>query len=500
MSAEQNTIATGVKVDGKRRKIVDRMCKLLKSTVTFRTLLNRSKDFRFDITQLMSYGLNIDSEYTIRILPKSDPLAAMTGSETASCMSFNSTDGKNNVYLFNLNTSFLVLAKKYIDERGMARERVLATSVITGDRKTPVNAADLKNIIEQAIKEKKSAESINLREILGEDFIDRISPDVYMSADNVEAGLNMGSRQVAGMPFEQFVKEQYQRLFKAYIAAHPTTRGGRPINKTKVPVGYSNSDLLKSLRREPNQYLMQAPVAYSDKVQSDVEILDIEVPEEQAIPPFTGIKTLTSEDTLEVSFIEDIAFSDTPFKNHLAGIEMELMAAEMNEAVKGERRRNLSLGYFENGKLLGFIMAYAGYDKANSKEVIYIANFAVLRPEGVAGGKLLRALAAKIHETAGMFRETYGYDIPILFYTTTHEKGSFGMLRPTRKSAARMISEHARSTHLAQRLTRYGFKIVSEQPLPDSSVDFVLHASRDVIPSAEAVSVDHNSGRSARSQ
>jgi len=114
-------------------------------------------------------------------------------------------------------------------------------------------------------------------------------------------------------------------------------------------IGVNYSDFLKNLEtEEDNHYYMQAPVAYTDKVTSKIKVLELQsTGQEENQKALTGVLPLSYEDTLEVAYIENKAFKGKSFKNHLAGLEMELTAASYNEALKGNRRKNLSVGYFK---------------------------------------------------------------------------------------------------------------------------------------------------------
>jgi len=454
-------------VDQKRWRLANEARELLQDGASFESVINKTRGFRFDTATLIENGLELTS-FTVRIIPKSEPQAIMTGSEAPSCMAFGS--GKNNIYIFNPNTAFLALSKEIIGEDGEKRERILATSVITLDRKIPINVADLRGIIEGASQQGK-LEEVDLQEVLGEDFIDKISPDAYISADNIEGATDALLRTHGGMEFGRIVRIAYKNLFEEYSKQHHTTTRKRPLNKSRVAIGTAHSHFIEHFPdEEDNFYLMQAPVAYSDKTTEKIRILPLEASTKvkDVTEPLDGVLPLSYEDTLEVAYIENTAFKGKEYKNHLAGIEMELIGAAYNEALKGDKRKNLSLGYFEKGKLLGYIIAYVGYDIRREQEVIYISDFAVLHKGGIAAGKMLQQLFASIQNTADMFKTEYSQEISVLFQATTAKDGSFWLFMP-RDGDSNETKERKK-----KRLKNHGLSIAEEKDLGGGRIECLL--------------------------
>ena len=338
--------AQKVDPDSKRFRLVREVYQQLMDNKPFAKVINATQVFRFRIEKLIEHGLA--PVYTMRIIPKSDPQAAVTGSEAPSCMSFGS--GKNNIYLFNPSVGFVALSKMYYDDNGQKQRKILATSVLTADRWIPKNINHLRN--QMTGLSATGLKKINLTELMGPDFIEKISKDVFLAADNVEAAKNVESVRHNGNNFDDVVRISYKKFFEAYFKTHDKTFRGRSWNKTKVPIGTNYSDALRNITdEEDNHYLGEAPVAYSDKITEKVKILKLDTAEEGQEPEnLSGVLPLNYEDTLEVAFIENKAFQGKDYKNHLAGIEMELTAAQYQEALKGVRGKNLSLGYFKIGR------------------------------------------------------------------------------------------------------------------------------------------------------
>ncbi len=431
-------------------------------SVPFLGIVDQMNAFRFTVTSLRDNNLQLLT-YKVRIIPKSDPQAVMTGSEAPSCMYFGT--GKNNVYLFNPNTAFLALSKKVTGEDGVVRDRILATSVLTLDRKIPVLVSEFVNAVQQALVT-GSIETLNMQELLGVDFISQISNDAYISADNVEGAPNEIIGKSGSMDFNDLVKAAYAKFFAEYLKHNPETLRGRRINTEQINVGFGYADFMTDLDRQDNYYVMQAPVGYSDKTGEKVGILPLpfnnveQVTEEN----INGIHPLSYEDTLEVAYIENQAFKDSTFKNHLAGLEMEMIAATYNEAIKGERRKNLSLGYFEDGKLLGYAIAYVGVDH-DGQEIIYISDLAALKKNSIAGGRVLNKLFENIRSTEEMFQQKYGHYIPVVFQATNNENGSFRLFRAM-PGDSREISRKKQ-----KRLEEKGFIVEQETDLGDGRVE-----------------------------
>ena len=183
----------------------------------------------------------------------------------------------------------------------------------------------------------------------------------------------------------------------------------------------------------------------------------------EVISELDGVLPLSYEDTFEVNYIVR-----EKYRIHLALIDMELMGVAYNEKLKGDRRKNLSFGYFEKGKLLGYVIAYVGYDKVRDEEIIFISNFAVLDKKSVAASCLLKALFGSIQDCATLFREKYSKDIRVLFQATTAKDGSYWLFMPGDDDCKEVKEKKER------RLTNEGLKIEEEIDLHTGMVEFVM--------------------------
>ncbi|MBF0252416.1 MAG: hypothetical protein HQL29_01235 [Candidatus Omnitrophica bacterium] len=446
------------------------------NSVSIERLLNRLEKSRFgvmDLLERMDACNTTTPSYNLRIIPKSDPLAMLTGSEGGNCMAYGS--GKNNVYIFNPNTAFFALSENVYDaEKDSYFERIIATSVVTANREVPVKVNELVMMVNDAAT-RGTIEDINMDEVFGVDFIDSISSEVFLALDNIEAAPNAKTKFLDNskrIDMETIVEFAYKTFFEEYIRSVPYTNRlgtekGRKINKNILVAGIDYSDFLKEkLRKTLNNKIPQVLLSYSDNLKPESMVIDLESEEEgeEESELFNGVKPLSFEDTLEVSYIENRAFRDKKgLKSHLAGIEMQLMALAMNEALQGDKRKNLSLGYFKDGKLQGYIVAYIGKEQGDDP-VIYIEDFASLR-EGV-GGYLLAKLFKQIKKVIDEYSMKYGKELVVRCEATTGETGSFRML----SEKAKDISGKEKRIFSEKIITKAGFKILEKKEMENGQV------------------------------
>ena len=451
----------------KREKLVAQVIDTLKSKRKITSVLSSLAPFRFRAEQLMSYGLQLP-KYQLKIFSKSDPQAMMTGSEAPSCMGFGS--GKNNVYMFNLNTGYFATLKAIEGDPNGLDGRILATSVVTADRKIPALVPTVVEKVKKSIED-NSVTSIEWQSILGDDFLSTISKQTYLGVDNVEGASAQILKGNGDIDFNVIVERLYRHFFTKYFSKHPETRRGRPFDTSKLVVGTAYSDFMKQLPKEDNHYMMQAPVAYSDKLQKDVGYVSLETNDadlSSSFLDFKGVLPLYAEDTLEVSYVENEAFRGKPFKNHLAGLEMELQALEYNEADKGLSRRNLSLGYFEKGVFLGYTIANIGYNSDSKSDFIYISDFAVFRKGGRAAGAIIKTLFKTIGDSQLWFDKNNKGNLPVVFEATDDEHGSYWMLFPKSED------DPSVKKHKEARLKKYGYSIKEHRKIGDGRVSMEL--------------------------
>ncbi len=445
-------------------------------------IIMRTGKTKLNLSHLTANGI-ILPRYKVRMLPKSEPQSIMTGNEAPTCMEFGS--GKNNIYMFNLNTVFVDVSKRVVDEKGNERDRILATSVVTVDRRIPVLVPQVVAAVKKAVDAGR-IEDLDLSEVLGKDFLDTVSKGAFIACDNVEGAAEAIIRGEKGVDFDNVVKAAYKKYFEGYLKKHPRTGRGRRIERGKVVIGTSYSDFLRTLEKEEsNYYVMQAPVGYSDKRDKTVKVLDLNAGRAEEAVELNGVVPLSYEDTLVVAYIENATYRGTPYKSHLAGVEMELMGAQYNEALRGDRRKNLSLGYFENGKLLGYVIAYVGLDKEKKEELVYISDIAVVkeaRHQGVGAKLLTKLFAQDVQDVSRMFRERYHKDIKVLFQSTTTEEGSYWLFMPREGEAGDKVREKQ------ERLRRLGLEIEQSRKLPAGQVEFVMKIHPLPVPAPASAS------------
>ena len=317
-------------------------------------------------------------EYVARIAAKGDPLGAIAGDDTANCMPFG--DGKNNVYMFNLNTiQFTIGAVTN------GRERTIAQSVITKDIDTGVS-------VPKILEELRTKKSLN--DILPEGIL--ANNKTILGLDNVETAPEFAKK------YDPDVEGIYKDFFHTYLKAYSDEN----IDKGEAVIGTGEADALKNLPRKENTYLPQAPVSYSDKKGKEVFILDtteeqkfhtkkITQPLEQEERGETtprNVTDLTFEDTLKIAYIEGKAYRDnTSLIEEFYSLENTLIAKAINNEIK--ERPNLSFKYTnDEGRLTGYLIAYEGildYEDAgdyHKKPCIYIGDLAAPKYNNIPGG------------------------------------------------------------------------------------------------------------------
>lgn len=322
-------------------------------------------------SKLIDHGCAFEgTRYRISILPKSNPQAALTGNEAPSCMGFG--QGNNTSYLFNPNDGFLTLSREIIDESGRKQERVLATSVLTLDRK--VNRLDGQGGDRGSPLTNRS---ISYREQFGEDFLSGLSGESYFGVDNVEGAPSEILNGEADT-FASIVEAGYSRFFSAYLGQYPQTSGGRRFNRTFVPVGFSHSDFLQFLPRIPNNFISAAPDAHSDKIGANVGAIELKGGADESgslsiDERMFFVRPILAEDILEVGALEELA----PKRVHKGPVEVqnEIIASLTNGAIQGEDREFLGTALFNHGRMIGYILAYAGVSPDLQREEIFVSDY-----------------------------------------------------------------------------------------------------------------------------
>ncbi|HEY9791513.1 MAG TPA: hypothetical protein V6D22_14015 [Candidatus Obscuribacterales bacterium] len=358
---------------------------------------------------------------------KSDPLAVVAGDDTVSCMGFGT--GKNNIYMFNPNDALFTVRLV----RGDGTSRTIAQSVLTKDK-------DIKIPFPQVLQKFRDDEKTSLHSVIPEDALRR--EQAIIAADNVEVHPNY--RQGDHPPALEAV---YRDFFGRYIKEHGQDEN---LRGDKIIIGLGYSDALNQLPKEPNTFVPQAPVGYSDKTHDEVLALSLSAPQklavrvsnaqnanvENRIAPQgankTGISPLTFEDTLPVAYLEGKAFADnSSLRVGLHNLENALIAKDINNAARG--RSNLSLKYVDSdGKIKGYLLAYEGegYDGEKRQPMIFVSDLSsdrAMRDDGTAkptrvGGKLM-------YEFADLYKQNYldqGKMMPI--FMNAREQTSYKLI------------------------------------------------------------------------
>ena len=333
----------------------------------------------------------ISRHYRARVNQKSDPQAVLAGNDTSCCMPFGS--GKNNIYMFNPDCALFTLE----EEKGEGKWRTIAQSVLTLDldinRSVPEVASAIKN------------SRGNLSEILPDSVLKPTKH--YLACDNVEVAQNaMGKKKI--------IEALYRQFFQKYLPYYNQSNPEIPIDEEKVVVGPANSDF-HFPNRMSNTFIPAAPVGYSDKYGSEVETINFNrsqteavslteesIKQEQKIQNTatrrSGVTPLTFKDSLGVAYLEGKAYSEnTSLITCLHNMENGLIAKDINNEAK--HRPNLSTKYVdENGRMRGYLLAYEGVDDDNQSPVIFLSDLASDRQSVLAGGRLINSFIDSYHQ------------------------------------------------------------------------------------------------------
>ncbi len=358
---------------------------------------------------------------------KSDPLAAVAGDDTASCMGFGT--GKNNVYTFNPNDALFTVRLVRTD----GTSRTIAQSVLTKDK-------DVKVLLPTILEKMQGDDRAALHTIFPQEALR--GEKAVIAADNVEVHPNYQSGD-----YPAALEAVYRDFFNRYVVLHGKDENLQ-VDKLVIGIGYSNT--MSSLPKEPNTFVPQAPVGYTDK--SHAEVLSLSLTEPQKMPLrvlkvednqvanriqpqasiVPGITPLTFEDTLPLAYVEGEVFQDSPsLRQGLHNMENELIAKDINNADKG--RPNLSLKYADpEGKMKGYLLAYEGKAPLNGSEqpIIYIGDYTNAGRTGPTGANVISFVGGKLLlEFGRLYKENYldkGKMMPI--YTNARDQTSYSLL------------------------------------------------------------------------
>jgi hypothetical protein len=372
---------------------------------------------------------------------KSDPLAAVAGSDTASCMGFGT--GKNNVYLFNPNTAQFTVRLVRPD----GSSRTIAQSVLTKN-------VDVKMLVPDIMKQMQGSDRAALHTIIPPEALR--GQKSIITADNVEVHPNYKSGE-----YPEAIEAVFRDFFSRYAESHSE---GENLQPDSMIIGMGYSDTMNSLPRVPNTSVPLAPVGYSDNWGNEAHTLSLTEPQrvplrvlsvvdnkvENRINPqaaiIPGITPLTFEDTLSLAYIEGKVYEATPsLREGLHNMENALIAADINNAQKG--RPNLSIKYNDpEGRMKGYLFAYegkastdgaesfddgAGNSRSSKQPVIYISDFTNDARTNANGEPVISFVGGKLLlEFGRLYKENYldkGNMIPI--YTNARDETSYKLLR-----------------------------------------------------------------------
>ena len=319
------------------------------------------------------------NRYRVKIYDKHDPKAALAGDDTNCCMPFGS--GKNNVYTFNPNCGLVTVEAVKPDGNYMT----IAQSVITLDQDIRSNVGNLM----------KDSENINTDDILSN--IDIIGGNNYIACDNIEIRTNYNNEK-----YRKTIAKLYQDFFGRYAKVfNQNNLTGRTVSLDKIIVGQGCSDYHFG-NQEDNTYVPLAPVSYSDKLGTEVDV--IRLTSKDSIPGIVAIdehittsekfeynedlpasiKPLTYQDALIVANLESKAYNQKSLVGGLSAMENSLIAKDINNADKN--RPNMAFKYGNKG----YILAYEGkISSLGDEKAIYVADFAVDPNCQLAGGSLM---------------------------------------------------------------------------------------------------------------
>lgn len=325
--------------------------------------------------------------YRARMNYKGDPQAVLAGNDTSCCMSFGT--GKNNCYMWNPSAGLFT-----VEEQRGNTWRTIAQSVMTID-------VDTKTPIPQIIGE-GNRDLSKIIDKLPEDVLDQDKK--ILSCDNNEVSPNSASKR-------DLIQEIYRNFFEEYIPYFNET-ADVTADMGKVIVGKSNSDLSFGTQ-EKNTYLPVSLIGYSDKLGDQVDVISLSKTEGKGNLSFKkerqdvdrgqtvsgdkdkkGIKSLSGEDVLSVTYLERTAYPDSMQEGFIA-MQNRIFASLIESEFK--KRKNLSLKYVDNkNRMTGYLLAHEG--ERGGESVIYIEDLAVKQGSRLAGGNLIKAFCEKYRE------------------------------------------------------------------------------------------------------
>ncbi len=360
----------------------------------------------------------------------SDPLGVIAANDITECALFGV--GKTNSYTVNPSAAFFTVRL----ERPDGSQRTFAQSVLTRVSRVPVPASE------------------QLRGLIGKaeasDEIIRVGAKSELALDNLEVHPNYREGTLATLLPEllsDFFGNYQNRLNSSWDTS-----------KDWIPIGEAFSSVVTKLPRQPNNFLPEIPIGYSDNYGESVIQLKIgenerlfsrevgEVQESRAkytapvsLPP--QVSLIEQSDWLAVRQLERIAYTDNPVVLDHEGVDLFhfATAVAINNHQKG--RPSLLLKHTQpDGELDAFLLAYEGRDEEGNP-LIVVSSFASSKRQREAAIRLSRG-----------FEE-------LLRYHYLSEGGEIRLELDTRQStSARFFS-----ARLHQLANRNGFRFHLEQ-------------------------------------
>ena len=374
-----------------------------------------------------------EQEYVVSIHKKSSPIAVLAGNDTVCCMPFGS--GKSNIYMFNPNCVQLTVQEVTNIDGEYVAGRTVAQSIVTLN----INA---KQRVPQLLKDLD--EHGHLYKIIDEDLL--AEQERYLACDSIEHHENSFSSEDDAIKLQQV----FEDFFYRYLGALPNTlEDGHNLNSKQVLVSNTyGGPFVKSLDKVSNTYVPLAPMAYSDMLSDRARLLkptshngvrvdEVEVPYSDGgvtKETITGrVSNLTYRDSLQVAYLEGKIYCDLEsIITNLENIENGLIAKDIANSYR--QAPELSLKYIDrSGRMRAYLYAYEGrvdyedshyLDLPEGSSLVYISDFASLRPNSLEAGKLLLEFLDR-YKQAYLADGAEGGESPPIFFsaraTTSHK-------------------------------------------------------------------------------
>ncbi|MDR2063859.1 MAG: hypothetical protein LBQ02_03700 [Candidatus Nomurabacteria bacterium] len=386
--------------------------------------------------------------YRAMAYDKSNPKAALAGDDTNCCMPFGS--GKNNVYTFNPNCGIFTVEVEKAD----GGWTTIAQSVLTLDQDIGQNVSKVMGQMES-----ENTEFLHALKLSGQER--------YIACDNIEVRANYQNKT-------DLIGQIYQDFFTKYVGAfNQANLTGQTVKSDKIIVGQGYSDFRFGGQIE-NTFVPLAPMSYSDKLGSTVDVITLNEKSGGSIPaqlaplsielsstqpmefanyPY-ATAPLTFQDALSVAQLESKAYQGTSMAEGLSAMENSLIASMINNVNKN--RPHLSLKHLDgDGNPDGYIVAYEGKIEAlNNESGIYIEDLAADPNASGVGGRLILAFMDE-------YRKHYlDQNNPLPIYAKAREDTSYNLITKHLEALGRRL--HTRFNLEELKTYEYGGRMMRE--------------------------------------